>query len=264
MIKPLLSPRGTISSSPDSEVGIKSDGEKAGGNTMAGGDIVIVQDYENVLKAIDRVVAQIDVQPYSSVDRGGDRQRKTGKGHGVGRELRLARQRPECLGSGGQAGRPSTPRPVSRRPASQCRLTARARDRHRRLRSPTANFSPGHERPEIRASSPTTPPVSLPAATHWFHKALESARPKSWLARESWWSTSNGRKSSSATGWATRPRTQTQTSTVEKVEFMDIGTLLRIAALHLAEGMIRMEIHPERSSGQNGYSTTSRKQQPLR
>ena len=30
---------------------------------MAGGEILIVQDYEDVLKQVDRVIAQIDVQP---------------------------------------------------------------------------------------------------------------------------------------------------------------------------------------------------------
>ena len=36
---------------------------KGGGNSLAGGEIVVVQDYEHVLKMVDRVVAQIDVQP---------------------------------------------------------------------------------------------------------------------------------------------------------------------------------------------------------
>ena len=37
MIKPLLSKRGTITASPDSEVGIKSDANKAGGDSLGGG-----------------------------------------------------------------------------------------------------------------------------------------------------------------------------------------------------------------------------------
>ena len=69
--------KGMLTSSPDSEVGLPSDASgaaragsqetskdvKAGGNSLAGGEIVVVQDYEHVLKTVDRVVAQIDVQP---------------------------------------------------------------------------------------------------------------------------------------------------------------------------------------------------------
>ena len=68
MIKPHLTPgRGVISKSPESEMGIKSDADKAGGNSMSGGEIIIVQDYEHVLKKVDRIVAEIDVQPIQVV-----------------------------------------------------------------------------------------------------------------------------------------------------------------------------------------------------
>ena len=64
MIRPLLSPdKGQMTTSPDSERGIGASSDKAGGNLMAGGEIVIVQDYEQILRTVDRVVAQIDVQP---------------------------------------------------------------------------------------------------------------------------------------------------------------------------------------------------------
>jgi general secretion pathway protein D len=38
-------------------------GGGGGGNSLAGGEVLIVQDYENVLKKIDRVIAELDVQP---------------------------------------------------------------------------------------------------------------------------------------------------------------------------------------------------------
>ena len=75
MIKPLLTKRGMITASPDSDVGLKSDGAKpgnislgttdvtAGGNSLGSNDVLIVQDCERVLLAVDRVVAQLDVQP---------------------------------------------------------------------------------------------------------------------------------------------------------------------------------------------------------
>ncbi len=48
-------------------------------------------------------------------------------------------------------------------------------------------------------------------------------------------------------GYATT--TQTQTSTVQKIEFTDVGTQLRSRPFIYSDGNIRMEIHPERSSG---------------
>ena len=41
----------------------------------------------------------------------------------------------------------------------------------------------------------------------------------------------------------------TQTSTVEKIEFLNVGTQLRLRPFVTSDGMIRIEIHPERSTG---------------
>ena len=86
MIKDLKSPKGKITASPDSQTGLQSGsvgggssggsgggssggggggggGGSTGGNALAGGEVLIVQDYEEVLKKIDRVIAELDVQP---------------------------------------------------------------------------------------------------------------------------------------------------------------------------------------------------------
>ena len=44
--------------------------------------------------------------------------------------------------------------------------------------------------------------------------------------------------------------TQTQTSSVQTVQFVDVGTLLRLRPFVSPDGFIRMEVHPERSSGE--------------
>lgn len=46
-----------------------------------------------------------------------------------------------------------------------------------------------------------------------------------------------------------RTLTQTQTSTVQKVEFLNVGTQLFLRPFISSDGMVRMEIHPERSEG---------------
>jgi type II secretory pathway component GspD/PulD (secretin) len=43
---------------------------------------------------------------------------------------------------------------------------------------------------------------------------------------------------------------QSQVSTVQSVQFLPVGTLLRVRPFISSDGMVRMEVHPERSSGQ--------------
>src|SRR5207253_2968885 len=49
-------------------------------------------------------------------------------------------------------------------------------------------------------------------------------------------------------GYATL--SQSLVSTVQQVQFLDVGTQLRVRPFISSDGMVRMEIHPERSSGQ--------------
>jgi type II secretory pathway component GspD/PulD (secretin) len=53
--------------------------------------------------------------------------------------------------------------------------------------------------------------------------------------------------------------TQTQTSTVQTVNFMDVGTQLHLRPFIGSDGIVRMEIHPEQSEGSlvNGLPQTT-------
>jgi beta-lactamase regulating signal transducer with metallopeptidase domain/type II secretory pathway component GspD/PulD (secretin) len=57
MISPLKSPKGKVTCSPDAGDALPDNG------VGADGAILIFQDYEDVLKIVDRVIAQIDVRP---------------------------------------------------------------------------------------------------------------------------------------------------------------------------------------------------------
>jgi hypothetical protein len=60
LITPLLTQGvGTVSVTPPSEVGTAADNTMAGGGTFAGGEAVLVRDYETVLAQVDQVVAEI-------------------------------------------------------------------------------------------------------------------------------------------------------------------------------------------------------------
>ncbi len=64
LIKPLLTPQiGLVTVSTAADNGIAPDPSNAGGDKYAGTDVLIVRDYERVLKEVDRVVQEVDVRP---------------------------------------------------------------------------------------------------------------------------------------------------------------------------------------------------------
>ena len=64
LIQPLLTEKiGMVSISSAAEAGIAANDSNAGGDKYAGGDVVLVRDYQAVLNQIDQVVAEIDVRP---------------------------------------------------------------------------------------------------------------------------------------------------------------------------------------------------------
>ncbi|MBC7352989.1 MAG: hypothetical protein H5U08_11575 [Thermogutta sp.] len=64
LIKPLVSADiGLVTVSSAAEKGIAPNPSDAGGDSYAGSDVVIVRDYEKVLQEIDRIVAEVDVRP---------------------------------------------------------------------------------------------------------------------------------------------------------------------------------------------------------
>ncbi|MGQ9822526.1 MAG: hypothetical protein ACUVQK_11740 [Thermogutta sp.] len=64
LVEPIITPQiGKVTLSTAAEIGIAPDPTKAGGNAYAGVDIVLVRDYETVLQQIDRIVEEVDVRP---------------------------------------------------------------------------------------------------------------------------------------------------------------------------------------------------------
>lgn len=64
LLKPLVTPQiGLVTVSSAAEKGIAPNPADAGGDAYAGSDVVIVRDYEKVLREIDHIVTQIDTRP---------------------------------------------------------------------------------------------------------------------------------------------------------------------------------------------------------
>lgn len=63
MIEPLLSAEGKIAATPDNESGLDTNPTSAGGNLLSGRDALMVFDYPDRLAQIERIVTAMDVRP---------------------------------------------------------------------------------------------------------------------------------------------------------------------------------------------------------
>ncbi|MCD6365134.1 MAG: secretin and TonB N-terminal domain-containing protein [Planctomycetes bacterium] len=63
LISPLLSEDGKAEMTPVAEMGIPTDNAGAGGNAYASCDVLIVSDYEDNLRRIEKIIRELDVKP---------------------------------------------------------------------------------------------------------------------------------------------------------------------------------------------------------
>lgn len=243
MIKPLLSKKGAFTASPDCELGLASDavkaGEtkdvKAGSNSLAGSEIVVVQDYEYVLSKVDRIVAQIDVQPLQVLIEAVIVSVKLEKGMELGVNFALldgASRAVGVLGDGAAINAAAGFMPASVLAAGNTGLLKGT------PLSGSAEGVPGLKFGFVDKS------------TTGFIRALETMGETKVLACPRLMVLNKQRAEihlGDRLGYATT--TQTQTSTVQTVQFQDVGTQLRLRPFISSDGMIRMEVRPERSSG---------------
>jgi len=243
MIKPLLSTKGKIGKSPEAEMGLKSDfsggsanlgqGDvKAGGNTLAGGETLVVQDYEDRLKTIDRVIAEFDVQPIQVLIEAVIVSVALNKNMELGVNFAVLDGAKKTLGVAGNGSLVNmaagfTPASVI---TSAGKLAGDA----------GAGFAENANGIKFGWTG---------GDTTAFLRALESlgetkvlAAPRLLVLNRQRAQIHLGQK----LGYETTITSQTNTST--QVQFMDIGTQLRLRPFVSSDGMVRMEIVPERST----------------
>ncbi len=63
LIAPVLSKEAVISTTPDAAKGVSTSGTDSGGNSDAHNDILIVLDYEDNLKQVEKILQEVDVRP---------------------------------------------------------------------------------------------------------------------------------------------------------------------------------------------------------
>lgn len=230
ILTPFLSKdAGRISVTPESDVGIGSDTDKAGGNSLAGGESLVVQDYESVLKMMDNIIPQLDVQPVQVVIEAViieailDEDLNLGVNFGV---LDGAQKSLLVAGSGAAINSAAGFIPASV-------LTA------------TGGVSQGFAGNEggVKFGFVDDDVTGFIQALEQVTEARVLASPRVLVLNKQRAELIIGER----IGFKTL--TVTQTSTVEKVEFLNVGTQLRLRPFVTSDRMIRLEIHPERSTG---------------
>ncbi len=281
MVKPILSKKGTISQSPDSDTGYPATSAnapsgtgggsaaggaagKAGGNSMAGGEIIVVQDYEINLKTIDRVIAEIDIQPTQVLIEAVIVSVTLSKDLDLGVNYAVLDNAGNALGVVGDgallnAAAGFTPASVLASPVTNSirQTTTNGVTTTTGTSGSTGKVSTGFVN--------TTDPGGVKFG--WsgrnvtgFISALQQrgetkvlAAPRILVLNKQGAVVHLGQN----LGYYT---TQiTQTSSTQVANFMPIGTQLQLRPFVSSDGMIRMEVHPQRSTGalENGLPQTT-------
>ncbi len=212
LITPLLSAKvGFVTISSASEVGIAADESNAGGDSYAGDEVLLIRDYAAVLTEIDQIIADVDVKPLQVAIEATILSVKLDDETSMGVSFEFLKNYSDVrLGIGS---------PLNALPTD---LDSGGLE----LAFLNSNMS---EFIEALESVEDTNVIATPRVL-----VLNKHRAEVQIGK------SDGYVSS----------TITETSTSQNVEFLDTGTILRIRPFISRDGMIRMELHPELSSGE--------------
>jgi len=212
LIQPMLTEKiGMMGVSTPAQAGIATDSNMAGGNSLSGGDVVVIRDYEAVLTQIDQMVNEVDVRPLQVHIEAMILSVKLKDVDKFGVNFHLLRDKPNIKFA---LGAP---------PSSLADFT---------FEKGTLKFG------------------FLDSSLGAFLDVLETigdtnviATPRLMVLNKQRAEIQIGEKK----GYVST--TVTETSSTQAVEFLDIGALLRLRPFVSTDGLIRMEVHPELSDG---------------
>ncbi len=220
-----LSGKGKLSLTKANAVGIATNSGEAGGDSLSVSDTIVVEDYESVLEKLDRIVERADVRPPQvlieallltvSLDANHSR--------GVNFALLADKQR-QLLGSGNGAS------------FNNAGFT------------PASIVNAGKIQGDFLKDGFKYGIVAGDVAA--FINLLETVGHTTVVANPKVVALNKQRAEfivGSQIGYSTT--TVTETSSIQSVQFLDVGTQLRARPYVQPDGRIRMELHPERSSG---------------
>lgn len=211
LISAMLSPDiGMISISTAAEIGIASSKDQAGGDSYAGGDVLVVRDFETVLRHIDQVYQEIDCMPRQVVIEAMILSVRLDDQDVLGVDFELLRNKKNI-------------RVVSGTPvASLANLS----------------FSDG-----LKVGFLDQNLFALIDALETIGDTNVIASPRVMCLNKQRAEILIG----SELGYVST--TVTETASTQAVEFLEVGTHLKIRPFISSDGMVRLEVHPELSTG---------------
>jgi type IV pilus assembly protein PilQ len=211
LVTPLLTPSvGSISVTAAAEDGIAPDNTKAGGNHFAGGDSILVHDFVAVLDQIDQVVSEIDRKPAQVSIEAMILKVTLNDANSFGVDFAFLRNNPNV--------RLITGQPL----ASLDSLKPNGGLQLGYLDGSTAAFVSALE------TIGDTNIVATPKLM-----VIDKARAEILIGNQDGYVNS----------------TVTETSTAQNVQFLETGAQLRLRPFISSDGLVRMEVHPELSTG---------------
>lgn len=211
LIQPLLTQNlGIVSVTTPSEIGIGADDSGAGGDTFAGGEAVLVRDYEAVLAQVDQVFEELDQRPMQVAIEAMILSVRLNDKNTFGVDFALLRDKANvALVSG---------KPL----ASLGDMKFDGGLKFGFLDSSLAVFLTALE------TIGDTDVIATPRLM-----CINKHRAEILIGRQ--------------LGYVNT--TLTETSTAQNVQFLEVGTQLRLRPFISSDGLIRMEVHPELSTG---------------
>ena len=211
LITPLLTEEvGFVSITTPAEVGIPADDVNVGGDSFAGEEVLLIRDYSAVLAEVDQIIAEIDVRPLQVAIEATILSIKLDDKTKMGVSFEFLKNNPNVrFGIG-------TPANALPKTLSKGGLEFAFVD------SNLAEFIDALE------TIQDTNVIATPRVM-----VLNKHRAEVQIGKQDGYINS----------------TVTETSTSQSVAFLDTGTILRIRPFISSDGMIRMELHPELSTG---------------
>jgi type IV pilus assembly protein PilQ len=232
IVQPLLSTEGKASITPASDTGVAANSDGAGGNGLANDDCLLVIDYPERIEAVAKALSEIDVRPKQILIEATILRAQLTEDNSLGIDFNLV--------GGVDFQNLSSASPAMTDITTGALPTAKLQDTTFTTRTdfndsvPNGGFTFGIIKDSVAV----------------FVRALEQvtdttvlANPKILTLNKQRGEVIVGRRD----GYLTT--TVTETSAIQSVEFLETGTQLRFRPFVGDDGYVRVEVHPEDSTG---------------
>lgn len=207
-------------------------GGVTGGDSLCGGEVLIVQDRESVLRTIDQIIREVDVQPVQVLIEAVIMQVTLSKDTELGINFAVLDGNALTLvGNGATLNATAGFSPASV-------LTAGG------LLNGNSTTGFGADEHGLKFGFVDKSVTGFVRAIETMGKTQILATPRLLVLNKQHAELLLGNR----LGYQTL--TQNYTSTIQQIDFLNVGTVLRVRPFVASDRMVRMEVHPERSSGQ--------------